>query len=229
MGLVWLILIAIGMYLAFVVYAVRDGTKRERQMHEAITSLSEFACAARFVDGRGVTGIAIDNLNGKLCFLGRGAQGIETSIVYANSIVTADILQDGAMVSVNSGGGGGIIMLGRVGVPVGARPNQVTTERVTQLELRVVVNDPDCPIRSVSFLAYPTSRTSATYEVARNAAHEWLARIDVMLRRARTATASELSSPAFSVADEIRKLALLKADGLMSEAEFERQRAKLLA
>ena len=228
MGLVWLILIAICTYVAFVVFAIFDGTKRERQMHEAIASLREFVCAAKFVDDRCSTGIAIDNEMGKVCFLRHGPRGIETSIINARDIVNADILQDGAVYSVTSGGGGGMIMLGRVGVPVGGNTRHVTTERVTQLDLRVVVNDPSYPTRSVAFLAYPSNRTGATYEFARNAARDWLARIDLLVKRVGAAEAA-VSGPTFSVADELRKLASLKAEGLLSEREFESRRLKLLA
>jgi predicted Zn-dependent peptidase len=54
--------------------------------------------------------------------------------------------------------------------------------------------------------------------------------MDVLIKRAEQETSARQNAPktAISVSDELRKLAQLRSEGLLSEAEFAAQKAKLL-
>ncbi len=174
--------------------------KRQKQMPRAIGAVPNFSASAQYVDVGAKTGIAFDNATAKFCFLSRGYDGIAATVVDARNIVRAEIVQDGTTRTVRSGGGGGIVMLGHFGVPVGGQSTEVTSERVTTLQLRVVVDDPASPVRTVSFLTPDTERGGPTHRYALDIAQSWLARIDVLLTRQRSA---DVRSPvnAISVAD----------------------------
>lgn len=228
MGLIWLIVDAAGIFAAIVVLGLWAEGRRQKQMQEAIATLPNFSAPSKYIDAGAETGIASDDATGKFCFLSRGNDGIATTIVEARNIVRAEIVQDGTSRTVRSGGGGGFIMLGHFGVPVGGQSAHVTSERVTVVQLRVVIDNPATPVRTVSFLASDAERGGSMHRYALDLAQSWLARIDVLLARQRSA-GNRMPVKIFSVADELEKLANLKATGLLSEREFERQRSKLLA
>lgn len=196
-------------------------------MRSAIAALPDFARAISYVSIGGTDGIAIDDANGKICFLRRVLGRVASCIVDGRDIVSAEIFEDAITRTVQSRGGA-IVMLGRVGAIVGGPGSQASSEKITRVELRTVVSDPAMPVHTVTFLGTEAQRGSSSHTLSADLAREWQARIKVLATRACAATtvAQQFS---ISVADELRKLASLRSERLLSEDEFNAQRSKLLS
>ena len=135
-------------------------------------------------------------------------------------------------------------MLGGVGAVIGGLSGRKTnTEKVTKITLRIIVNDPANPIYDVCFLSSETNKNSATYKSAIEKAQEWLARLDVMIKRAdkineaqpiaetiqkvKKSKKVKKAKTSCSVSDELIKLTDLRDGGLLTDAEFEHRKSKL--
>jgi hypothetical protein len=226
-GLIWLLLIVAAAVIALFAYAWADNSNKAKEMRSAIAALPDFAGATSYVSIGGTDGIAIDDVSGKICFLHRVPGRVASCVVDGRDIISAEIFEDTVTRTVQSRGGA-VVMLGRVGAIVGGPGNQVSTEKVTRLELRIVVSNPAIPVHTFTFLGTEAQKGSSSHTLPADLAREWQARIKVLANRAHTAAAAapQLST---SIADELRKLASLKAEGLLSEDEFGAQRSKLLS
>jgi hypothetical protein len=155
-----------------------------------------------------------------------------------SEVVSAEILRDGYSVgktSRTSQLGGALIgeaLFGNVGGIVGALTGTVETKRmVSRIDLQIIVRDPSNPSFTVNIQNKKASQDSSTTERSEKIARDWLARIDVFIRSAdemATAPAKTQSVEPTSVADEIAKLATLQERGLLTDAEFQTEKRRLL-
>jgi hypothetical protein len=112
-----------------------------------------------------------------------------------------------------------------------------TSSLVTRIELRIIVNDTRQPSIVVPFLTTQRSRSEPLYANIRRDVERWHETVSVLIRRAdmkRAAASTQPASPAVSavavnsIADELKKLAELRAAGVLTEEEFVAQKQRLL-
>jgi hypothetical protein len=224
-GLVNLVLIVMGIVTAYYVFKMIARIERKKELRQAIASLPDFACTYHHVGDDGYDGIAIDETNGTLYFFRRELGRLASYRVGASDIVSSDVFEDTVTRTVQSGGRV-VVMVGRIGVPLGG-PRLTTHHRVARLELRAIVNDPAIPMHAVTFIGSECKRGGIAHAFFGELAKQWQARIHVLATRARVASTTH--QQVTSVADELRTLAMLKAEGLLSEDEFDAQRERLFA
>lgn len=228
MGLINLILMALALFVANQALKLIAWSHRKKAMRVAIASLSEFTCSRSHIGDGAHDGIAIDEKQGIVYFLSRSRTQVNAYRVGADDIVTVDVIEEHGTRTTQSGSSV-IVMFGRIGVPVGG-PRYKTRHYVSYIELRTAVTDPLSPSHSVTFLAAACKRGGIAHLFYAEQAEQWQSRIQSLAATAQSRSpAASTSSPCFSVADELRKLAALKDDGFLSNQEFENQRAKLLA
>lgn len=173
------------------------------------------------------------------------SQTTETVSVRAwtyDALIAVEIVEDGLTVTTTSRtsqlGGAlvGGLALGGVGMLAGALTGSNTTiGQVTRIELLVKLDDMSEPVHRITLHAGRLDRTSPQYKAARGEAEKWAAVVAILVRKAETAgrDARPLSEPTAptipSVADELKKLADLVKDGVISEEEFTLQKSKLLS
>lgn len=189
------------------------------------------------------TGIAFDESKYQVNLIQiNGDNSLISRIISYRDILSVEIFEDGdstTKTSRTSQAGGALVggvLLGGVGLLVGGLSGkQVTTTKVTRVDLRIVVNDVKNPLHDVNFLKLESPRNGILYEQASSKARNWLGTLEVLIRKADdedkvlvqpiTSTVSNTSS----FADELKKLAELRQAGLLTDEEFQSQKAKLLA
>ena len=165
-----------------------------------------------------MTGIAIDESHEKLCLIrarpsgawavGRdGSYGpvqdpASSTVVGYGDILSAEVIEDIA-------------------------PGQgFLGNKILRVELHVIVRSTATPVHTLVFLDSSTGSNSAAHSAAMEQARHWHG----LLRAARErATPPMAPATATSVADELRKLAQLRDEGVLTEPEFQQQKARLLA
>lgn len=106
---------------------------------------------------------------------------------------------------------------------------------IMRLQLRISLKNTSIPTYSLVFLESPYLANSALYDAALHKARHWLGVLEAAIhedgRRAAPNPAAGPSAPSSmpSVADELRKLAQLRDEGVLTEQEFQQQKARLLA
>lgn len=174
-----------------------------------------------------VTGIAIDEVHKKLCLVRYrfpSAWAVGQDGVYglvwepASSIV----LRYGDILSVE--------------VFEDTAPSQgVSTNVVLRVELHIIVKKTATPTHTIVFLDRRTSANSVDHRAAMAQARHWHGVLQAAIHASEVRAASEQAAevaaavPAPVVADELRKLAQLRDDGVLTEQEFQQQKARLLA
>lgn len=226
-----------------ILLAVVNASKR-RDMTDSLGAIPEFSPSFQYMGPTGDNGIAVDEKRFKVCLLTRTAGQIRHRIIAHTDVISSEIFEDGETVTkaVRSSQIGGVVvgglLLGGVGAVIGGLSGKrVQQGKVKRIELRLTINDASQPTHTVSFLGQEVARTTLLYKMTAEAARTWQARMDVLIKRADSESHSNavasltpsLPAPAGSVADEIRKLADLKAQGLLTQAEFESEKSKLLS
>jgi hypothetical protein len=114
----------------------------------------------------------------------------------------------------------GGILFGGFGALVGGLTGKTSTSnKVNRIDLRLTVNNTEAPFHEVHFRSMQMAR-------------QWHALIEVLIKRAdedeRRAQAPE-PKRVESIADELAKLAELRRQEILTENEFNEQKAKLLS
>lgn len=111
--------------------------------------------------------------------------------VPAAAVVASAVYEDGESVTTSSMGRtvagaavGAVLLGGAGGVVGGLSGRRRTAEQVSEIELRITVDDPDEPLFAVPFLAVPCARSSELYRLSSAAARTWHGRAEVLMKRA---------------------------------------------
>lgn len=190
-----------------------------------------------------VNGLAIDTEKFRLCLYSDNGKKVTHRIFSAKDVIGCEILEDGVSTTTASRGsqiGGaavGGLLLGGVGLLAGALTGKKKTSTIIKrIDFRVTVNDIYNPIHSVCLMSTDGKEISPTYKPQIELAKKWAAMIEILIRSANS-TNQELAPPPqstnaslinTSIADELRKLAELKAEGILTEDEFLLQKTRLL-
>jgi hypothetical protein len=212
------------MSVAIVVAMAMQQSKNRSAMSASVASIPDFRSSQEFMGEDGKAGISVDEVSKKVCLTTAGPPPVVRTYGYKD-ILEAEVLVAGATVTKTSRTSqagrallGGVV-LGPIGMLAGAlTAKQTSTNRVNRVDLRIVVNDPDHPVHVINCLTV-------------HDAQAWHGRVLALIRQADNDDhLSPESSPpaAFSVADEIAKLARLRSDGLITDEEFNQQKLNLL-
>ncbi|PZD97155.1 hypothetical protein DNH61_04510 [Paenibacillus sambharensis] len=176
-----------------------------------------------------LTGIAIDEERKQVCLV-RDGDSNNVKIYSYRDLLESKIVEDGVMVTTTcreSQIGGALIgslIAGETGAIIGGLSGTTTTsKKVTRIDLHITVNDMEEPTFYLKF--------SSSMEKAQH----WHGIISVLIRRAddedqlmEKQQADNKVSPGSSVADELSKLFELLRQGIISQEEFDKQKARLL-
>jgi len=228
--------IAIAAFILGIVVAIATSIKR-KEVGKSIDAIPGFTTSFRYLGDDGDNGIAIDEQHAKVCLIRRVNGKLIHRVLGYGDILSSELFEDGETITktVRSSQVGGALvgglLLGGVGAVIGGLSGKkVGKAKVKRIELRLVVNNSTNPTHAICFLANETKRDGFVYKTASDQARQWAARMDVLIKRAEQETSACQIGPrtAISVSDELRKLAQLKSEGILSEEEFAAQKAKLL-
>ncbi len=208
--------------------------KRQREMWGRLTRemrvSHRFRPSQKFIGTDHRTGIAIDEQSKRVCLIGEQYGRATLKVLPYRDVLESEVVENGVSVTKTSRGsqvGGALLgglVLGGVGAVIGGlSAKKTTTSKVTSVDLRVVVNDTREPVHRLRF---PT----------RAQAEHWHALISVIIRQADQEDRASANAPGgqsaqapVSVADELAKLSALMEKGLITQGEFQAQKARLLS
>lgn len=169
-------------------------SKRFNAVHEGLSRVPNFL-QPNVLLGDGPTGVAIDRDASKLALVRFLRNGPEIRFLKGSELIAVQLFEDGQLVTEAVRGNqvkGAVIGGLAFGVPGaiigGLSAKTRTTNEVTRIELRLTVNDATNPIHDVALLTTQTAKGSLTYNHAMKSAREWAGRMEVIMRRAETAT-----------------------------------------
>jgi hypothetical protein len=254
MGLAVTIAIIAFIFIAFA--AAADHKRKQEEFHRAVEILPGFNATQEVMGADGKTGLAVDEQHRTVCLIYREPTGsFLRNVLDYKDLFSSELVEDGVEVRKTSRAsqlGGALVggaLLGGVGVIVGGLSGKTKAmSKVTRLDLKIVVNDSAKPLHVINFLHFPSGadRSGFLFKAANERAQHWAGVLEVLIRQADSegrlileaaarqqlmANTLEALPPApavLSVADELRKLGELKVAGVLTEAEFEGQKRKLL-
>lgn len=178
-----------------------------------VKEVDEFPATQRVMGVDGLAGIAIDELNKKLCLVLDGGVPEQSfrNVVGYGDILAVEVFED----TVPSQG--------------------VSTNRILRVELHIIVKSTSTPTHTIVFLERATFANTAEHRNAMKQARHWHGVLQAAadsheIHAAREQEQESASAlPVHSVADELRKLAQLRDEGVLTEQEFQQQKNRLLA
>ena len=237
-----LVLVLVTVLAIFAIDALVKSNKRKKAVNPALATIHNFSPTYKYYQNKpGGTGIALDERNELVCLLAISKHYVETRLIAYSDILSSEIFENGKTViktdrvsQISSAVIGGMLF-GESGAIIGGLSSGTTTmQGVSRIELRLIINDSSAPLYDICFLNTPfkIDRSSSRYIKAFDMAREWHARMKIAIETSEREAESERQNaePAavFSVSDEIMKLFKLKEAGILTEAEFVKQKAKLL-
>lgn len=208
---------------------------RRHRMSRSLNELPDFHASQEVMGEKGDTGLAIDERRKRLCFITDGRKGVEHRVVSYADVISSEVIEDGSTVTRASRGsqlGGAVVggaLLGGVGAIIGGLSGtRISTGTVRQVSLRVTVSDTSSPTHEVGFLKMETNKPGAVYDAAMKTASHWQGVISAIIREVENATNSRQEPTTVSVATELKGLVELRDSGVLTDQEFQREKAKLL-
>lgn len=241
MGIVITIFI-LAVIVAIIMSVHNSGRKDE--VSKEIKKQSGFTASQEFIGVDGAGGVAIDESRELLCLVSRRGAVLESRLVAYADVVSVELTEDGSSITKTSRSsqlGGAVVggvLLGGVGAVVGGLTgSKKTSQKIKRVDLRVVIDDTKSPLHNVCFQNVEGARGGLIHNAAISQARHWNGLFDVVIRRGDQARVRDVNivenqkdaRPSGSVADEIKKLADLKADGVLTDDEFQTQKQRLLS
>ncbi|GEL07094.1 SHOCT domain-containing protein [Salisediminibacterium halotolerans] len=207
-------------------------------------------------EGYSLSNISYNNLSNQGITISESGDNIallqELSFFEINfkELLKAEIIEDGISITTTSRRGqvGGALLggvfAGGVGAVIGGLSSQKTNDdQVKNIQLQITVNDEKSPVKSIDFLVLDDyiSKSSPMYQNYYNDANYWYNVIEVLIDKAdreeqdqnkkefNNGDEKNDSSSQGSVADELRKLNDLTKEGVISQAEFDKEKDKILS
>lgn len=228
-------------FIAFIfVFMYEKQTTEANKIEHILRRIPDFNLSQFFVSQDRKVGIAVDESVKRICIWANNA----SRIFYPRDILELEIIEDGHSVNKISRGsqaGGAIIggvLLGGAGAVIGGLSGKSkSATKVTTLYLKVIVNDTKNPVLIFKFMDVPTGilKDSLVYKDALQRIYHWHGLLSVLIKQAdkeinaKQAKDASLSDVNVSVADELQKLATLLEKGVITQVEFDHQKAKILS
>jgi len=244
--LIHIIIIIVAVVIIGTFISISMINKSKEAMAEKIKAIPNFTPSQSFMGVDGKTGFAIDEQRAMLCLITKTGEFVSTRLVPYADIVSVELTEDGSSITKTSRSsqlGGALVggvLLGGVGAVVGGLTGSTkTSQKIKNVDLRVVIDDTKSPLHNVSFQNVEGARGGLIHNAALTQARHWNGLFDVVIRRADQSRVRDVNvaspvevknaKPAGSVADELKKLADLKADGVLTDDEFQTQKQRLLS
>lgn len=215
---------------------------KKSTMESKVASMADFNPTQQFIGNDGHSGIAIDEDRKKVCLITHlyGNNMVNTEVLSYQDLISSEVFEDEKTITSTSRSsqiGGALvggIAFGGVGAIIGGLSGKTTsTQKPKRIDLRITVNRTASPIHDVNFMNIETEREGIIYTVALQQARHWHGLISILIRQAdeeySPSRSKIASSNSIYIPDEIRKLAQLRDERLISDEEFVAQKAKLLA
>lgn len=217
--------------------AIVQGIRRNEQANR-FAHMPDFHASHSFISADGLSGIAVDDEQKKLCLIGDTAA---YKIISYRDLLAFDVIQNGVSVTKTARASQaatavlGGLMFGGIGALTGALTSKtVTHKKIKGVDLKLTINDITNPIFFLNFQNVEVAAGGRIHSAAMERVDEWVGRLSVLVRLADDEDRSrerERDSPSpriVSVASEISKLAELRQQGLLTDTEFSQQKQKLL-
>jgi hypothetical protein len=207
-------------------------------------SIDDFTITKKVIGRDRKTGLAIDLDRNKICLINNVSGQASLKVILYKDIIACELYENGNTITersrANQVGGvlvGGILLGGAGAIIGGLSGKTKTTGTVETIELRLIINDAEKPIHDVIFVNFELDKGGVLgkglYKDIMREARYWHGLIEVLIKRADiedNASVPQITSnnQGHSIADEIKKLAELRDSDLLSAAEFQKQKSKLL-
>lgn len=241
MSLGW-ILFVIAIAFVWGIFLTLDREKKKRAEAEVhIGNIANFTATQKIMGSDVSTGLAVDEPRQKICLISDG--GATTRIFDYKDILSVEVFEDGVSITKTQRGSqlGGVLvgglLLGGVGAILGGLSGgKRTAEKINRIDLRLVVNSTSAPLHDVRLLSFESKKDGVIYQTAMQQARHWHRLIEILIKRADEEdkpllvanTSAPVAQPITFVADELKKLAELKTLGVLTQAEFDSQKSRLL-
>lgn len=163
---------------------------KARAIEAKLKTLTGFHPSQMIVSCDGLSGLAIDEPNAKICIASNNCNRIVHRIFDFSDVYSAEIVEDGTSITKTdraSQVGGAVVgglLFGGVGAVVGGLSGKKETLRkIKKINLRITLNDISSPIHDVVFLNTEVKGDSFLYKSASDRARSWLGIMDVVIKR----------------------------------------------
>ena len=250
-------LLFVGAFVWGIVQNVYEKTQREAARSTAMARMPvrrggildyrpSVTSSNMLIDVKGRGGIAIDTTNKQIGILRGRGDAVRPTMISCRDVLSSEIIEDGETVTKTSRGsqvGGALIgglALGGVGAVIGALSGSTkSAEKVSKIALMITINNVSNPVHYVMLLddEHAIKKSHRFYKDAMGEAQKWHGKIQVLIRQAdeedrrqeqENAMKTVAVAPQASLMDELAKLGELRDRGVLTEAEFASQKAKLL-
>ena len=227
--------VVIGVFIA-VVYSVFKKSRREK-IKKAMDSTSDFDVSIKITDDDRYV-FAVDNNRRKVMIINVDKKELLSQyfIDFAD-IISVELLEDSKISFSKSttriiGGGiaGGVIAGGAGAIIGGLSGDSKLEKKVSSLQVKILVRNQNIPSHIIDcFVGFPCDICILHNEMekAKRIIDHISVIIDMMDREYQQELATS-KTEMHSIADELEKLCILKEKGILSNAEFEQQKEKLL-
>jgi hypothetical protein len=229
---VWL---SLGIWIVLMVAAIYFARRSNNKALALMRQIPDFSATWFHCDIGNL--IAIDGERSAMALVNVSAPERQRARRFSHrDILSVEIIEDGASVTrINRSSqlGGALIgglAFGGIGALAGALSGEKrTTQKVKNMELRILVNDPESPSFAINFMRSETTTGGVFHSAARNRAKEWQGRVEILIRKAdQEDMANEHSAPISSLSQDLERLAALQKSGALTEEEFAAAKRSLL-
>lgn len=245
-GAIVYILLALSVFgLVAVAFIIVSRQRKKIERH--IMNIPGLNVSLSFVDNK-LNGYGLDDEKGVLCLsswndkksIAKGGSEFLDRVISYKNIVSAEILCSGDTVTrVNRGSQAlgaiaGGVLAGGVGVAIGALSGSSRTQRKSDVNLQIVVDQGKTSRIMIPFVSGKVKEGTLEFNTAMEQARDWLAVLSSFIRRVESENENRSNASAGklelkkSIADEIGKLLILKRHEAITEDEFAKLKGKLL-
>lgn len=241
-----LIIIIVVPIIGYVVWYMNNKEKAEKRrviLNEKIKKLPNQQ-SLKLIEGKmNRYAFIVDNVGRKIFYIDE----VKTTDIPFDKIINIEVIENNTILSSKStsrtvGGAllGGVLAGGAGMVVGGLSGDSKQKKKISEVKVKIKVRDYNTPSiiipcfigRELAFEG-EVEPTDLTYQGELQNAQKIADYVSVIIddvdrQEKQTQTSQSLSSEKSSVADELAKLAKLKADGVLTDEEFQIQKAKLL-
>ncbi len=160
-------------------------------MEEKLASLESFTPSQKLMGNDGNSGIAVDEGRKKICLIKQSMGNIDLDVLTYRDILSSEIFVDGVTITKTARGsqlGGALIgglALGGVGAIIGGLSgNTTSSEKITKIDLQIIVNRTNNPIHDINFMSVDGKKNGIIYKSAMEQARHWQGLLTVLIKLA---------------------------------------------
>lgn len=176
---------------ALAIWGFFDGLASKESVKNEIAKLENFSPAHVWYSGDWGRAMALDIQRRQLALVQRVQGHLQTRIIEAHHIVSAEILEDGTSLlkTARMGQLGGAAVGGLIFGPLGAVVGGLSggkrqVDKARRIDLDIIVDDITAPRFSANFLGTEVDKSGFVYRASLDEAREWAARIDALIHSA---------------------------------------------